>query len=263
MKDRELLFNLIEKQIQNYNYDFYFIEEIEDINMQDKYGDTLLHKCAEYNNITFAKLLLDMGANHNIKNNYGKYPYHVAALNGYCELFILLFTRRDINKYELTNNKEDILHLIYSANNVNYLDEVVYKNRENNDLSIKDRYGKTILSTMIFNNNYDRFILGDILHDDKKHIYYYYKKDNNYNDKTKKKVLEKMIFEDYILGKTVVYEQYQAIYDFIELSKTFGVNINKVKNSVINYITKHRQENIKIYVDKPAYKFFLMNAKTK
>ena len=48
------------------------------IDWQDNVGRTALHRCASYNHSRIAKMLIDAGADMNMRNNDGKLPYELA-----------------------------------------------------------------------------------------------------------------------------------------------------------------------------------------
>lgn len=260
MKNKEFLFKLLENEISKHNYQsLYLIDQIDDINMQcEEYGNTLLHICAEYNNVTFAKQLLDLGANPNIKNRYGYTPVQEAARRCHNDIFLLLFMRKDVDKYQLTKNKEDLLHIIYYNRYVGYIDTIVYNNRELNDLSLKDKYGNTPLDLMVEHSVYEWYVINNILDEREKHIFYFYKKDKNYDNNIQKKVLEKIILKDYLLGKAVISKNYEAIKHLVGLAKSYSLDMKHLKKSVTDYITKQRQQKIEMYVNDDGYMFFEM-----
>lgn len=52
------------------------------LDFKDHNDWSLLFRMAWYNNARYCKLLLDLGADVNIKNNYGQTPFFAACLNG-------------------------------------------------------------------------------------------------------------------------------------------------------------------------------------
>ncbi len=64
-----------------------------DINRQDWYGMTALHWAAAQGHAEIVKLLLDYGANINLRNREGNTPLHLAARNGNLSTVKLLLAR--------------------------------------------------------------------------------------------------------------------------------------------------------------------------
>ena len=70
-----------------------------DVNMQDKYGDILLHWAVYENTKEITQLLLTAGAVINKQNNYGYTPLHFAATRSlYKTIQLLLDAGADVNK---------------------------------------------------------------------------------------------------------------------------------------------------------------------
>ncbi|KAK6360671.1 hypothetical protein TWF730_006805 [Orbilia blumenaviensis] len=61
-----------------------------DINAQDEYGETALHKAVIYNNLPVCELLINEGANRNIQSKEEKSPLYIAAYDGYKEIVLKL-----------------------------------------------------------------------------------------------------------------------------------------------------------------------------
>lgn len=59
-----------------------FIKNGVDINIRDRSGDSALHFVAAKGNAKLARVLLNGGANINIKNNLKETPYDIAVRNG-------------------------------------------------------------------------------------------------------------------------------------------------------------------------------------
>lgn len=59
-----------------------FIKNGVDINIQDRSGDSALHIVAGKGNAKLVRVLLNGGANINIKNNIKETPYDIAVRNG-------------------------------------------------------------------------------------------------------------------------------------------------------------------------------------
>ena len=55
------------------------IDQGADINIQDPWGDTPLHRAAYFGNIEMVQLLLKKGANKHLKNKKGRTPANLAA----------------------------------------------------------------------------------------------------------------------------------------------------------------------------------------
>ncbi|EAY14008.1 hypothetical protein TVAG_478330 [Trichomonas vaginalis G3] len=70
----------------------YFLSNGANINTKDNYGETALHKAAEYNNKETAELLISHGININEKNNYGQTAFHTAADKNSIEIAELLIS---------------------------------------------------------------------------------------------------------------------------------------------------------------------------
>lgn len=60
------------------------------VNARDDFGDTLLHKAAQFGHIELASLLLERGADVNPRNERDKTPLHYAVSWGHAEMADLL-----------------------------------------------------------------------------------------------------------------------------------------------------------------------------
>lgn len=90
--------------------------DINYLNLQDMYGDSLAHKAARFGNEEILQYLIKRIANINLKNNLGRLPIHEAALN----------------------KNQAILQVLLDAGGCN--------------ISEKDNYGKTVLDYAIESN---------------------------------------------------------------------------------------------------------------
>lgn len=105
-----------------YKWDYIFIEylkndvidALKEMNIQDKRGNTLLHKyCGVFSHIPILKTLIDNGFDPNIKNNEGNLPLHLEVfdINTYKHMIDKI---KDINT--INNKGETILHSLYKQN---------------------------------------------------------------------------------------------------------------------------------------------------
>lgn len=83
-----------------------------DINEQDNFGNTLVHKAVVYGNIQFLKDLLELGANPRIKNFKGETPIFSIRKNGK-EIEKILFEHSGPAIYtDFNNENKNYLYLI-------------------------------------------------------------------------------------------------------------------------------------------------------
>ena len=121
-------------------YKSYFAEQLSlitslvkhgaDINIQDKSGDTFLHKVSV---VKVANTLIENGAKLNIQNHDGNTPLHNAILARYGNLeiaFLLVEKGADVNTKNKKENTplHELAHMMYIGNAYShYTDSVFYK----------------------------------------------------------------------------------------------------------------------------------------
>jgi len=79
---------------ENLNRIISFIEEVGNINVQDEYGDTLLHYAYRNNYPKIAQYLISQGANLNKQNRCGSTPLHIAWMKN-CEKIVHLLVEHN------------------------------------------------------------------------------------------------------------------------------------------------------------------------
>jgi len=255
MESKDILFELLAYKIKEGGYiDISLLEKIKDINFQNKDGYTLLHVCAFTNNYNFAKILLDLGANPNIPDVNGRTPLHHAAEECNKEVLKLLLSRKDVDKYKLTINREDILHLIYENQNHKWIDSIVCEYREINDYSSRKVSDITIFQEMLMSSIYNPFVLSAILYENNKNIIYKYKKDKDYVRK-KRMIVENILVDDYGIAIAIVYNKLDAIKDFVEYIIKYTIDLNKIEESIESYFSKYNKKPEQ-YKQDFSYKFY-------
>ncbi len=92
------------------------LDEVDDLNIQDVDGNTLLHKTASSNKEDTTSLLLLKGSNPNILNNNGFSPLHISSSNGNYEVSQeLILGGADINMKDLEGNTA-LMYAVASSN---------------------------------------------------------------------------------------------------------------------------------------------------
>ncbi|KAI9295409.1 ankyrin [Neoconidiobolus thromboides FSU 785] len=107
----------------HYDLATYLIEQGANVNIVDFDNETPLHHCES---VRCAKLLIDAGANPNLKNNEGVYPYQTAYEEENIELYEYLYQLSE-DKIELNNNQ--LQHVDYDGNE-----------KEENDMDLNDEF---------------------------------------------------------------------------------------------------------------------------
>ena len=70
-----------------------FIEKMDDVNMVDRYGATMLHWSVHKGNSDLAKFLLSKGADPDLKDKQGNTPISVAIINEDVDMIVLLSSK--------------------------------------------------------------------------------------------------------------------------------------------------------------------------
>ena len=116
-----------------------FIKKGEDVNAQDKYGNTPLHRACLTNNLAMTQLLIENGANANIQNKSGETPlYTLMARNDGRDVFRYLVSK-GARLNITTKNESTLLHGAALHCNVNLVNELYSKYPR----GLKDKFGRT------------------------------------------------------------------------------------------------------------------------
>lgn len=114
-------------------------QNIFDVNMQNEFGNTLLHiacRCRNHDIVTY--LVDNLSANINIKNIDGRTPVHLAAIYGASDKSYYI-TNTDISRNKITN-ASDILNMLL--------------NKNFNSIYIRDNDGMTPFDYYIIHSKY-------------------------------------------------------------------------------------------------------------
>jgi len=134
-----------------------------DLNTRDKYGWTFLHFAAENGDFISVKLLLEYGANPNIKTLSGELPIDKAGKNCHLNIVNLLLNYNESNRLwklslcirEEKKLKRNILHQEACNGNINNLKTLLSNKYAYDKINSKDIYRWTPLHCAVNNNNYD------------------------------------------------------------------------------------------------------------
>jgi hypothetical protein len=117
------------------------------VNVKDDLkGATPLHYAAENGHIEIARLLLQNGAEVNVRNNYGNTPLHWAASNGHVDILHLL-VENGVDLEAQDNNGERVLHWAVLNGNLPFIHELI--SRYHVDINERENDGLTALSWAI------------------------------------------------------------------------------------------------------------------
>jgi len=110
------------------------------INAQDKYNETTLHNACSTGHVDVVKLLLENGADIELRNNGGLTPLHIACFTGGNVEIVKILLAKGSSIIALDNERRNPLHIAcYRSNNIDTI-RILLEN--GTDLTIKDIYGK-------------------------------------------------------------------------------------------------------------------------
>lgn len=119
----------------------YFIKEVGNINVQGKYGDTLLHHACKNNYPEIMKYLISNNADIDAMNNSGETPLHIACTLGKLDIIQLLVENKaNIN----AQNNRDETPLHYACRG-NHLEIVQYLIEQGADVNKEGLYSDSVL----------------------------------------------------------------------------------------------------------------------
>jgi ankyrin repeat protein len=125
-----------------------------DVNGQDEFGFTALHKAVEYGNLEIIKFLIKSGADINSKDKERYSPLHIAIISGNIEIIRFLIKKgADVNCKNYC--KVTPLHLVPM-----YLEEEAIEAAEllvekGGDIEAKDNNGNTFMSIILLEKRLD------------------------------------------------------------------------------------------------------------
>jgi hypothetical protein len=108
----------------------------------DEFGETPLDNAALNGHIEIARLLLQNGAEVNVRNNYGNTPLHYAAENGHVDILHLL-VENGANLEAQSNYGERALHYAARYGNLPFIQELI--SRYHVDINARMNNGETAL----------------------------------------------------------------------------------------------------------------------
>ena len=113
------------------------------VNVKDDYrGDTPLHYAAENGHIEIARLLLQNGADLNVRSNRGRTPLHLAAENGNVDILHLL-VENGVDLEVQANNGSRTLHFAALHGHLPFIQELI--SRYHVDINARLNDGRTAL----------------------------------------------------------------------------------------------------------------------
>jgi ankyrin repeat protein len=125
------------------------LNSFDDINAQDKFGDTALTKLCMVDNIDIIGLLLNHGANPNIKDGNEDTPLMKASMSNHVDIVKLLLSHdADIN---LQNNYLETA--LMQACAFDSVDVVVLLLDRGADINLQDQHGQTALAIALTHGN--------------------------------------------------------------------------------------------------------------
>lgn len=126
------------------------LNKVNDVHINNRYGDTLLHLAARHGSPSIVNVLLSLGAHINTMNRYGVTPLHSAAEHGNQGVFELLLDKgADINV--LNNKYYSPLHL--AAENLNLYSVIKLLLRKGINLNTKNLCSVSLLHWVIENGD--------------------------------------------------------------------------------------------------------------
>jgi ankyrin repeat protein len=140
-KKSEMIRDEMEKPIPNLNLVEDLIKSDINLNWQDEghYKWTILHYTVFYNRIEIAKIMIDAGADVNIKNEDGDSPLHFSAYYDRYEISkMLIDAGADLDMQE--DSGKTALHLSVYNNNIKNVKNLMNAGAKTD---IKDNYGQT------------------------------------------------------------------------------------------------------------------------
>jgi hypothetical protein len=108
----------------------------------DEFGETPLDNAALNGHIEIARLLLQNGAEVNVRNNYGNTPLHYAAENGHVDILHLL-VENGADLEAQSNYGERALHYAARYGNLPFIQELI--SRYHVDINARMNNGETAL----------------------------------------------------------------------------------------------------------------------
>ena len=120
------------------------------INALDNLGYTPINRALEYGYMNIAKLLIEKGANVNIKNNFGNSPLHFTANKNDEEMVQLLI--KCIDKTSINGQDNQGNTPLHNALENGYIKIAKLLIREGADINIKNNSGNSPLHFAVYEN---------------------------------------------------------------------------------------------------------------
>jgi len=133
---------------------FKYLLGIFDINIRDRYGNTLLMEAIKKNDSEIVKLLINNGANVNINDSNGISAFNLAALRNRREILNELLKNDCVLVNQLDLNGNTPLISLLKPKRSQYLVDIIEKLiKRGADINLKDHSGNTALTYAIQNKN--------------------------------------------------------------------------------------------------------------
>jgi ankyrin repeat protein len=131
---------------------------LEQINMENKYGRTPLHLATIHNDTTIVKFLIVNGADIHVKDGfYGATPLHLATQRGHIDIVKLLIENH-ANVNETDRNGYSIIEWALKHD---YLEIFKYLFEHGVDINKKYKDGKTILHLAFYRLEFVEYLLNN------------------------------------------------------------------------------------------------------